>query len=115
MEHATTPWIEFGQLLVAGIGLPILIWHVIGVHNSIKAQTLGCLYDHYFTICRTLLAKPSLRQYLYDGQRLPSTASNDERAEIGTICELMTGLLEHAVVQRKNVPRDAWSNCWEPF
>jgi hypothetical protein len=114
MAH-TTAWIELGQLLVAGIGLPVLIWHVNGVHSSIKAQTLGCMYDHYFTICRTLLAKPLLRPYLYQGQRLASDAGPEVHAEVATVCELMTGLLEHAVVQRKNIPKDAWTNCWEPF
>ena len=84
----TTHSIEVLQLLVAGIGLLFLIRHVKGVHSSIKAQTLGCLYDHYFKVCRTLLERPRLRGYLYNCQRLGPNASNDERAEVGAICEL---------------------------
>lgn len=115
--------IEFANLLVAVVGLPVLIWHVKGVHKwveaqtiNLKAHTLGDLYDHYFDVCRTLLAKPHLRPYLYDGVLLNGAANNAERrSEVDSICELMTGLLEHAVIQQENFPKDTWSNCWEPF
>jgi hypothetical protein len=31
------------------------------------------------------------------------------------MCELIFGLVEHAVLQKKNLPRDTWKNCWRPY
>jgi hypothetical protein len=116
--------IEFANLLIALVGLPVLIWHVKGVHKWVEAQTvnihahtLGHLYDQYFDLCRTLLAKPHLRAYLYDGALLTNGERNsaERRSEVDTVCEMMTGLLEHAVIQQENCPKDTWANCWNPF
>ena len=123
LQYLQAHFIEAANLLLAVVGLPFLIWHVRGVHRdieaqtiNIKAQTLGHLYDHYFTLCQILLQKPHLRGYLYDGDVLTDVPDNDDRrSEVDTICEFMNGLLEHAVIQQGNVPEDAWSNCWNPF
>ena len=124
MAYLLRHWIDLANLLIAAVGVPALVYHVSGVHETIavqnkqiKAQTLGTLYAHYFDVCRTLLAKPYLRPYVYDGRRIDETLRVDEsrRAEVTIICELMTGLLEQAVVQRNNVPDDAWNNCWKRF
>jgi hypothetical protein len=109
--------------MVGLVGVPVLIWHVRGVHKgietqtrNIQAQTLGCLYNHYFTLCRTLLRRPHLRGYLYDGIVLKADPADDKRrSQVDTVCEMMTGLLEHAALRRQNIPRDSWSNCWQPF
>ena len=31
------------------------------------------------------------------------------------MCEAIFGLVEHAVLQKKNLPGDAWRNCWRPY
>lgn len=123
LEHLKARPFEAGNFLVALVGLPVLIWHVRGVHKGIKtqtrnlqAQTLGRLYNHYFTVCRILLRRPHLRGYLYDGvvmKALPVDAKR--RSQVDTICEMMTGLLEHSVLQQPNIPEDSWLNCWQPF
>jgi hypothetical protein len=123
LEYLQDHLIESGNLLVAAVGLPVLIWHVRGVHRgietqtrNIQAQTLGCLYNHYFTLCRTLLRRPHLRGYLYDGALMATVPADDKRrSQVDTVCEMMTGLLEHAVLQQPNIPPDSWSNCWQPF
>jgi hypothetical protein len=114
---------EFGSFLVGLVGVPVLVWHVRGVHKgigtqtrNIQAQTLGSLYDHYFTLCRTLLWRPHLRGYLYDGVILKADPADDRRrSQVDTVCEMMTGLLEHAVLQKPNIPEGSWSDCWQPF
>jgi hypothetical protein len=114
---------EAANMVVAAVGIPVLIWHVRGVHKgietqtrNIQAQTLGCLYNHYFTLCRTLLRRPHLRGYLYDGVVMATVPAGDKlRSQVDTVCEMMTGLLEHAVLQQPNIPPDSWSNCWQPF
>jgi hypothetical protein len=123
LDHLKERPYEAGSFLVGLVGVPVLIWHVRGVHKgietqtrNIQAQTLGCLYNHYFTLCRTLLRRPHLRGYLYDGVALKADPADDKRrSQVNTVCEMMTGLLEHAVLQRPNIPRDSWSNCWEPY
>jgi hypothetical protein len=122
-EHLNAHPFEAGNFLVALVGLPVLIWHVRGVHKgietqtrNIQAQTLGCLYNHYFILCRTLLRRPHLRGYLYDGAVMNAVPVDAKRrSQVDTICEMMTGLLEHAVLQKPNIPKDSWSDCWQPF
>jgi hypothetical protein len=114
---------EAGNFLVGLVGVPVLIWHVRGVHKgietqtrNIQAQTLGCLYNHYFTLCRTLLRRPHLRGYLYDDVALRAYPANDKlRSQVNTVCEMTTGLLEHAVLQRLNIPEGSWRDCWQPY
>jgi hypothetical protein len=85
-------------------------------NEQLKAQTLSSLYGHYFDFCRSLLEKPYLRGYLYDGAQLSAEPADQfRRAEVITICEFLTGLLEQAEVQQKNLPGDNWLNCWEPL
>jgi hypothetical protein len=65
------------------------------------------------------LGKPHLRPYFYLGQspdRLEDSLEAQLRqSEIAAVCELITGLLEHAVVQRPNIPKHSWEDCWLQF
>ena len=31
------------------------------------------------------------------------------------MCELLAGLLEHAALQRKNLPGEFWEECWRNY
>ena len=122
-DHLKERPFEALNFVVGLVGVPVLIWHVKGVHKSIEtqtrniqAQTLGCLYNHYFTLCRTLLRRPHLRGYLYEGSVLKADPADDKRrSQVDTVCEMMTGLLEHAVLQQRNIPEGSWSDCWQPY
>jgi hypothetical protein len=35
--------------------------------------------------------------------------------EIELMSEMFLGLIEHAKLQEKNMPKDSWKNCWLPF
>ena len=123
LDHLKERPYEAGSFLIGLVGVPVLIWHVSGVHKglqtqnrNIQAQTLGRLYNHYFTLCRALLRRPHLRGYLYDAVVLKADLADDKlRSQVNTVCEMMTGLLEHAVLQRPNIPAGSWCDCWQPF
>jgi hypothetical protein len=145
MEPILDHWIEFGQLIVGVVGVAFVVKQLFDVKRSLekqdknlelvnrglelqnknlavqietlKAQTLASIYREYFRVCRELLKRPDLRPYLYDGKRLNGAhdADSARRAEVATICELMTGVLEQAAVQRPNLPKDAWTSCWHAF
>lgn len=108
-------WIGIAQLAVAGVGAGLIYGQILQVQKTLKAQTLSELYDQYFEICRLFLAKPSLRPYFYDKYRLKEGDDHGLRSEVATVCELIMGLLEHAVVQRANIPKHAWEHCWLPY
>jgi hypothetical protein len=42
-------------------------------------------------------------------------ADDKRRSQVNTVCEMMTGLLEHAVLQRPNIPKGSWCDCWQPY
>jgi hypothetical protein len=130
-------WIEILTFVVTSAGFTVLLLQLrdvgktIGIQNGqlkaqdaqlkaqneqLKAQTLSSLYGHYFYFCRALLEKPYLRAYLYDGMALGAEPEDQHRrAEVLTLCEFLTGLLEQAEVQQRNLPGDNWFNCWEPL
>jgi hypothetical protein len=115
--------VEIFSLIVAGVGIPLVLLQLGDVRRTfaiqseqLKAQTLSSLYGHYFYYCRLLVEKPYLRAYLYDGGQLSTEPVNQiRRAEVHTVCEFLTGLLEQAEVQQKNLPGDNWRNCWQPL
>jgi hypothetical protein len=124
MERLADHWIEFGQLVIALGGVGFVIKQLFDVQESLdlqnknlQAQTLATIYREYFRVCREVVKRPHLRAFLYEGLRLDAAHKADDtlRAEVTTICELMTGVLEQAAVQRKNLPREAWLRCWRPF
>lgn len=119
-------WIEIGQVLVAAVGLFFIYRQLREVHEdveaqgrNIQAQTLGHIYDHYFKVCHLFVARPYLRPYFYDAQSLAAFDHTVEaqlrRSEVKAVCELITGLLEHAAIQRPNIPPQSWEDCWLPF
>jgi hypothetical protein len=63
------------------------------------------------------LAKPHLRPCFYasapGSTDVPSSGPTSD--EIETMCELMTGLLEHAALQQMNIPGNIWQECWEEY
>jgi hypothetical protein len=108
-------WIQLGQLGVGVIGLFAIYWQISNLSASLKAQALSFIYDQYFQICHAVLKEPELRPHLYDGVPIPSNGSAQLHRKVATLCELMTGLLEHAVAQKKNLPRNSWDDCWAEF
>ena len=36
-------------------------------------------------------------------------------AKVDFMCELLLGLIEHAVLQRWYMPSDCWHQCWHPY
>jgi hypothetical protein len=46
----------------------------------------------------------------------PDELGNEQiRQEVETMCELVTGLLEHAALQKVNLPSTYWEQCWKQF
>jgi hypothetical protein len=109
-------WAAVAGAIVGGVGAAFIFWQILEVQKALKAQTLSELYDQYFEICRLLADKPFLRPFFYDNLRFKEGPSQPaQRSEIDAVCELITGLLEHASVQRKNIPSQTWERCWLPF
>jgi hypothetical protein len=97
--------------------LGVLAFSVWNVFNSQKAATQDRMYAHYTEICKLFMAKPYLRPYFYDQAVLsgPSQEYPQLRSEIDFMSETILGLIEHAVMQRKHMPKDSWEHCWLPY
>lgn len=108
-------WTDVVQALVGLGGIPFIIYQLREVKRSVQGQTLSELYDHYHQVVSVFLKKPNLRPYFYENKPLDTSAGPALCAEVESICELFAAVLEHAVVQEKNVPRRAWAECWQTF
>lgn len=121
----TVKWTDvyIWRLMAFGIGVQVigfaLVWWQVGqLKRGIQGETHSRLYDHYLKITERLAAEKDLRAYFYDPKvELKEGAANyaDLRDRIDMMCEVILGLLEHAAVQEKNLPKDSWEACWEKY
>ena len=108
---------DIAQVLISVIGFVFVIYQVVHLIRSIQGVTQDRLYAHYTEICKIFLEKPHLRPYFYEKKVCAETEACDAKlqAEIEAMSEVILGLIEHSVLQRNNLPDDAWKNCWEPY
>ena len=109
---------ELTQAVVSLIGLGIIIWQISHLIRNIQGTTQSSIYEHYTEVSSALLSRPHLWPYFYDKKELPVSQGEEYeklRAEIDLMSEMVLGLIEHAVLQERNLPRDAWKNCWWPY
>jgi hypothetical protein len=68
-------------------------------------------------ICKLLMQNDHLRPYFYADERVSEHGHNRSkvRAEVDAMSEAICGLIEHCVVQRRNLPRTGWKGCWLPY
>jgi hypothetical protein len=101
------------QMVAAVIGFLVLAYQVLKLRNNLEGATQDRLYAHYTEICKLFMQNPELRPYFYG--RSSKTVDNKLTPKIAFMCEAILGLVEHAVLQKKNLPGDAWRNCWRPY
>jgi hypothetical protein len=63
---------------------------------------------------KLFMQNPELRPYFY-GSASAGKASSKEQRKVAFMCEAIFGLVEHAVLQKWYMPRDAWKHCWRPY
>ena len=112
------------QMGAAVIGFLVLMYQVLKLRNNLEGATQDRLYAHYTEICKLFMQNPGLRPYFYGRSEDAGKTVTRERAQesndnltpkIAFMCEAILGLVEHAVLQKKNLPGDAWRNCWRPY
>jgi hypothetical protein len=116
--EAIIPIIGFSlQLIISAVGFGLVVWQISLLNRGIQGDTHSRLYDHYLKVNDLLSKKPELRPYFYDGKSLEASHPKhaDMLAEIQMMSEVILGLLEHAAVQKDNLPPDSWANCWSNY
>lgn len=123
LETVKSTDVSIVRLMLIGIALQAigfgLVWsQVRQLNRGIQGETHSKLYDHYLKITERLAGETKLRPYFYNREKeLKTDAAGyaDLRGEIDMMCEIILGLLEHAAVQKKNLPKDSWTACWEAY
>jgi hypothetical protein len=120
-----TAWATVVQATVSVVGflfvlgqLKLVRLQLRLVRRNIRGTTQDSLYAHYTEVCKLFLDKPDLRPYFYDKKPKPISCLVDRpylNEEIDAASEMILGLIEHAIMQRKNLPDDSWSHCWQPY
>lgn len=108
---------EIVQAAISAIGFIFVIYQIIHLIRSIRGVTQDSLYTHYTEVCKIFLEKSYLRPYFYENKVFtsPNAENPNLQAEIEFMSEAILGLIEHAILQRNNLPDDAWTNCWQPY
>ncbi len=113
-------WMKIGilvQAIISVLGFLILFFQITQLNRGIRGDAHSKLYDHYLKVTERLADAPHLRPYLYNCKILNLEAAGyaDLREELDMMCEIILGLLEHATVQKENLPEDSWHACWEAY
>lgn len=111
-------WAAVVQAAASIIGFIFISVQLVHLIRSIRGATQDRLYAQYTEICKLFLQNPHLRPYFYENKTLTDSerASTPRLAqEIDFMSEAILGLIEHAVLQKKNLPGDAWKHCWLPY
>jgi hypothetical protein len=117
MQTSPVPWTSDVQAIASVVGFVVIIYQIRQLKRAVQSDTHSKLYSHYLEVTKLWLQKPQLRPYFYEGKTLDESAPNyqDMRREIDVMCEVILGLLEHAVLQKTNLPGDSWKNCWKAY
>jgi hypothetical protein len=117
MDILGAKWTDVLQCLITAGGFWLVWSQIKNLRQSTAGNTYASLYGEYMDVCKLFLKRPYLRTYFYNtapgGTGVPSTGPICE--EIETMCELMTGLLEHATLQQMNIPPNIWEECWHKY
>src|SRR3954452_6853880 len=81
---------------------------------QLRAGTQDRLYAHYMEVCKLFMENSELRPCFYESDANADKASPDP-SKVAFMCEAILGLVEHAVLQKQYMPRDAWEHCWRPY
>jgi hypothetical protein len=107
---------EVVQALVAFFGFWFVCYQILHLGKSIRGVTQDSLYTHYTEVGNWFLQKPYLRPYFYNDKIFePDLGNAYLRDEIALMSEAILSLIEHAVLQRANLPKDSWERCWRQY
>ncbi len=110
-------WAAAVQALASLIGFIVIGYQVIQLRKNIRGATQDRLYAHYNEVVKLFMQNPHLYPYFYNGKQYSNLEDNREnlRKEIDIMSEAIFGVIEHACLQRQNLPHDSWKNCWQPY
>jgi hypothetical protein len=110
-------WTDVAQLLTTIVGFVFVIAQLFALRNQTRGDTHADLYGQYMELGKLFFRKPYLRPYFYESREIDGTTPNSSeiRQEIAMVCELTTTLLEHAALQRHNLPGESWEECWKAY
>jgi hypothetical protein len=96
------------QALGAAVGFYLVLM-------QLRGRTQDALYAHYTDICKLFMQNPELRPYFYCSGTNADKADTTEQKRVAFMCEAILGLVEHAVLQKRYMPRGAYKHCWRPY
>ena len=110
-------WAAALQAAASVMGFCFVGWQIAFLRKNIRGATQDRLYAHYMEVCKLLFQNGHLRPYFYEDERVPELGPNRPklRAEVDMMSEAICGLIEHCVVQRRNLPPAGWRGCWLPY
>ena len=109
------------RLMLIGIGLQaagflFVFWQVYQLKRGIQGETHSKLYEHYLKVTEMLLDAEEDRSYFYvEGAAASKNIESKPPDRVDMLSEVILGLLEHAAVQKKNLPSDSWERCWQAY
>ncbi|MGP0092688.1 MAG: hypothetical protein ACLPKB_22530 [Xanthobacteraceae bacterium] len=107
-------WAQALQVGASILGFGFIAFQIWLIRRSIAGATHDRLYIHYHQIIEYLTKHEEMLPY-FRGDKSAKDADECVRQRLDLASEAILGLLEHAAVQKGNIPQDSWEHCWEPY
>lgn len=108
-------WAAALQAIISTLGFAFVAYQIWSVRRTLRSNTHDRLYVQYLKILDSILQRPRLYPYFYEGAKLASDADDALRAEVKILCEQFCVLFEHADIEKGNLLDDNWAECWQPY
>jgi hypothetical protein len=117
METAGVKWTDVAQLGVSIVGFGFVWYQVRQLSKAVAGDAYASLYEQYVDMGKLFLERPHLRPFFYENLPVDDKVPGGQKtlAEVEILSELMTGLLEHAALQRNSMPKKIYKECWQEF
>ena len=99
-------------ILLQIVGLIVVIFQLKKVNTSIRVSAQAALYQQSSTVRSALIEHPSLRKYIFDGEKIG--IESEEYDRVKTVAEMFLNYLEHLVIQQESLRKTDFS-AWSKF
>jgi hypothetical protein len=101
--------------VVSIIGFPLVLNQFKQMRSTAAGQAHSWTFEYLDRIHGDFLEKPQLTPFFYSRKVVSQSDGEDVRRRVDIMCERILCVLEHAVLQKDNMPSDGGQNCWREF
>ncbi len=104
---------SFGTFIVAIVALGLVLRQIFQIERQIQGSSCSSLYEQMILIDQFFINNPDYKPFIYSNKNIEHNEKNYDK--IRSIAEMISDMIEHAYVQKNNLPKDVWPRWVDYF